>query len=127
MKKTRRHLPSPAPHLPQGRRRLHGRDASWAGMPFRAFAQATDLAPADRCFVFVYFSGGWDQLLAFDPRDPDVFTADRITETRILPGYNLFTDSSFPQTPNHPGEARGAGAPTSTSGPRWPTSPTTST
>jgi uncharacterized protein (DUF1501 family) len=69
------------------------------GLPFRAFAQATDLAPADRCFVFVYFSGGWDQLLAFDPRDPDVFTADRITETRILPGYSLITDNSLPQRP----------------------------
>ena len=33
-------------------------------MPFRAFAQATSLAPADRCFVFVYFSGGWDVLLS---------------------------------------------------------------
>ncbi|HEX5753656.1 MAG TPA: DUF1501 domain-containing protein [Archangium sp.] len=71
------------------------------GMPFRTFAQAASLKPADRCFVFVYFSGGWDQLLAFDPRDPDVFTPERVAETRILPGYNLFTDGTapFPITP----------------------------
>ncbi|HYO66156.1 MAG TPA: DUF1501 domain-containing protein [Archangium sp.] len=71
------------------------------GMPFRSFAQAASLKPADRCFVFVYFSGGWDQLLAFDPRDPDVFTPERVAETRILPGYNLFTDGTapFPITP----------------------------
>ncbi|WPB75676.1 DUF1501 domain-containing protein [Archangium violaceum] len=71
------------------------------GLPFRSFAQAAALKPADRCFVFVYFSGGWDQLLAFDPRDPDVFTPERVAETRILPGYNLFTDGTapFPITP----------------------------
>jgi anaerobic selenocysteine-containing dehydrogenase len=38
------------------------------GMPFNAFAQATALAPADRCFVFCYFGGGWDVLLSLDPR-----------------------------------------------------------
>ncbi|WP_164008194.1 DUF1501 domain-containing protein [Pyxidicoccus trucidator] len=69
------------------------------GVPFRAFAQAAELAPADRCFVFVYFSGGWDQLLAFDPRDPDEFTADRAAETKILPGYNLINDSRFQARP----------------------------
>jgi hypothetical protein len=71
----------------------------FGGVPFRAFAQATNLAPPDRCFVFVYFSGGWDQLLAFDPKDPNVFTPERISETRILPGYNLINDSRFPQVP----------------------------
>ncbi|XXF79080.1 DUF1501 domain-containing protein [Myxococcaceae bacterium GXIMD 01537] len=75
------------------------------GMPFRAFAQATNLAPAGRCFVFVYFAGGWDQLLAFDPRDPDVFTADRVSETRILPGYSLFTDASLSKRPLIPEKA----------------------
>ncbi len=57
-----------APHLPQGRRWLRGRHPASGASPFRAFAQATNLAPPDRCFVFVYFSGGWDQLLAFDPK-----------------------------------------------------------
>ena len=71
----------------------------FGGIPFRAFAQATNLAPADRCFVFVYFNGGWDQLLAFDPRDPAEFTPERISETRILPGYNLINDSRFATVP----------------------------
>jgi hypothetical protein len=67
--------------------------------PFRAFAQAATFAPADRCFVFVYFGGGWDVLLGLDPRDPNVFTAERVSETRILPGYDLLaTDASFPTT-----------------------------
>jgi len=68
-------------------------------VPFKAFAQATNLAPADRCFVFAYFSGGWDVLLSLDPRDPAVFTADRTADTRILPGYSLLSqDTTFPQT-----------------------------
>ncbi|MBZ4397791.1 MULTISPECIES: DUF1501 domain-containing protein [unclassified Myxococcus] len=72
------------------------------GLPFRSFAQAAALAPADRCFVFVYFNGGWDQLLAFDPKDPEEFTADRAAETRILPGYNLINDSRFSSIPLRP-------------------------
>lgn len=80
------------------------------GVPFRAFAQATDLAPPDRCFVFVYFAGGWDQLLALDPRDPDVFTPDRTAETRILPGYSLLAnDSRFETRPLVPEEKPGVG------------------
>ncbi|MCE9672319.1 DUF1501 domain-containing protein [Myxococcus stipitatus] len=71
----------------------------FGGVPFRSFAQAANLAPADRCFVFVYFNGGWDQLLAFDPRDPNEFTPDRAAETRILPGYNLITSSDFESIP----------------------------
>ncbi len=71
----------------------------FGGVPFRAFAQASELAAPDRCFVFVYFAGGWDQLLAFDPRDPDVFTPERVSETRILPGYNLINDSRFETRP----------------------------
>ncbi|WP_224243095.1 DUF1501 domain-containing protein [Hyalangium gracile] len=71
----------------------------FGGIPFRAFAQATNLAAPDRCFVFVYFNGGWDQLLAFDPRDPTEFTPERASETRILPGYNLINDSRFSAMP----------------------------
>lgn len=79
-------------------------------LPFRAFAQAANLAPANRCFVFLYFSGGWDVLLSLDPRDPNVFTPDRVSETRILPGYSLLSnDSSFPQTVVTPAERAGAG------------------
>ncbi|MCP3135730.1 DUF1501 domain-containing protein [Pyxidicoccus xibeiensis] len=87
------------------------------GVPFRAFAQAAELAPADRCFVFVYFSGGWDQLLAFDPRDPDEFTPDRAAETKILPGYNLINDSRFQSRPIIPNERPGAGRPNIDFGP----------
>ena len=87
------------------------------GLPFRAFADATALKPADRCFVFVYFAGGWDQLLAFDPRDPDVFTPDRASETHILPGYNLFTDPRFPSRPIVPPTRAGADPSTLSFGP----------
>ena len=43
------------------------------GLSFKAFAQAASLAPADHCFVFAYFNGGWDVLLSLDPRDPATF------------------------------------------------------
>jgi hypothetical protein len=76
-----------------------------AGLTFGKFAQAAELAPANRCFVFLYFGGGWDQLLAFDPRDPDVFTPDRIADTRILPAYNLINDASYPDRPVVPTKA----------------------
>lgn len=87
------------------------------GLSFRAFAQAAQLAPADRCFVFVYFSGGWDQLLAFDPRDPSVFTVDRIPETRILPGYALINDTTFPYAPILPATRPGSAPPNIRFGP----------
>ena len=77
------------------------------GFPFRAFAQAAALKPVDRAFIFVYFRGGWDQLLAFDPRDPTVFTQDRIPQTRIDPGYHLLS-SPFPQRPITPVQRVGA-------------------
>ncbi|WNG44121.1 DUF1501 domain-containing protein [Archangium minus] len=82
----------------------------FGGLPFRAFAQTAALKPADRCFVFVYFNGGWDQLLALDPRDPAIFTPERVAETRILPGYDLINDSRFIERPfvpkTRPGAAR---------------------
>src|ERR1700753_908947 len=65
--------------------------------PFPALADVASLQAPDRLFVFLYFSGGFDVLLGLDPRDPNVFTAERVNETRILPGYNLLsTDASFP-------------------------------
>lgn len=71
----------------------------FGGLSFKAFADAAALAPADHCFVFAYFSGGWDVLLSLDPRDPVTFNPERISETRILPGYSLLSgDSSFPTT-----------------------------
>ncbi|MEY4577350.1 MAG: hypothetical protein RL701_2053, partial [Pseudomonadota bacterium] len=86
--------------------------------PFRALADATTLAPADRCFVFLYFSGGYDVLLSLDPRDPEVFTPERVNETRILPGYSLLsTDASFPTTWVKPEQRADAEAPTMMFGP----------
>ncbi|MEL7370878.1 MAG: DUF1501 domain-containing protein [Myxococcota bacterium] len=46
-------------------------------------------AAGDRSFVFCYFRGGWDNLMALDPRDPAVFTADRREETRIELAWDL--------------------------------------
>jgi hypothetical protein len=78
--------------------------AMFGGISFKAFAQqAQALAPADHCFVFAYFGGGWDVLLNLDPRDPNEFTAERISETRILPGYSLLSqDPSYPTMPIRP-------------------------
>ena len=77
-------------------------------MPFKAFAQQAGLTAAGRNFIFVYFQGGWDQLLAFDPKDPTVFTADRVAETHIVPGYDRFTDATFPTMPVVPAQRAGA-------------------
>jgi uncharacterized protein (DUF1501 family) len=77
-------------------------------MPFKAFAQQAGLSAAGRNFIFVYFQGGWDQLLAFDPKDPAVFTPDRVAETHIMPGYDRFTDASFPTAPVVPAVRPGA-------------------
>ena len=80
------------------RRTLLRAGAAFAGssimgvLPLRAFAQQmAGLAPADHCFIFAYFSGGWDVLLSLDPRDPAVFTPERVNETRILPDYAATT------------------------------------
>jgi hypothetical protein len=88
----------------------------FGGVPFRSFAQTTTLKAAERCFVFVYFSGGWDQLLAFDPKDPEVFTPDRVSQTRILPAYS-FTDPRFESQPLLPDKRPGAAASNITFGP----------
>jgi uncharacterized protein (DUF1501 family) len=77
-------------------------------MPFRAFAQQAGLTAAGRNFIFVYFQGGWDQLLAFDPKDPAVFTPDRVAETHIMPGYERFTDATFPTMPVRPAQRSGS-------------------
>jgi hypothetical protein len=84
--------------------------------PFKALAQ--QLVPSSRCFVFLYFSGGWDVLLGLDPRDPDVFTPERVSETRILPGYSLLAqDGSFPTGLVRPTPRAGAPMPAMTFGP----------
>lgn len=79
------------------------------GLPFKAFADNAVLAAPDRCFVFAYFAGGWDVLLSLDPRDPATFTAERISETRILPGYSLLSgDASYPTTVVTPAQRTGS-------------------
>lgn len=53
-------------------------------------------AQSNRRFIFCYMSGGWDQLLFLEPRDPDVYTEDArgrlLTDTRYaqLEGQNGF-------------------------------------
>ncbi len=64
----------------------------FGGMSFKSFAATTALAPAGRCFVVLYFAGGWDQLLSLDPRDPAIFTPERISDTKILPAYSTYGD-----------------------------------
>jgi len=62
---------------------------AWASVPTQP----------DRHFVFVYFGGGWDNLIALDPRDPDVFTQERVSETGIELGYDeLGVDEPLIQT-----------------------------
>ncbi len=86
--------------------------------PFRAFALATTLKPSDRCFGFAYFEGGWNVLASLDPRDPAIYTPDRISDTLILPGYSLLSqDPTFPQTQVVPPTRTGAAASNITFGP----------
>ncbi|HVE85632.1 MAG TPA: DUF1501 domain-containing protein [Myxococcales bacterium] len=105
-----------------GRRSLLRAAAGFAGttllgvVPFKAFAQSA-LAATNRSFIFVYFQGGWDQLLAFDPRDPTVFTADRVPETHIMPGYDRSGDPTFSLFPVVPATRPGAAPPAMSFGP----------
>ena len=64
----------------------------WATRPLRADAQH----PA-RSFVFVYFNGGWDQLLALDPRDPTKFAGSN----KIHVNYDMLPDG-YPDRPVQP-------------------------
>lgn len=46
----------------------------------------------DRYFVLCMFDGGWDTLVGLDPRDPQVFTDQAATDTKITLGYNRLSD-----------------------------------
>lgn len=59
-------------------------DLLWSGA--RAGSGA---APAERFYIFAYWSGGWDILLGLDPRDPGLFHDGNVRETRIRPAYHL--------------------------------------
>ena len=52
--------------------------------------------PKDHYFVFYYFPGGWDSLLSWDPRDPELFTQATMGETGIYPAYEQLLS-----TPKH--------------------------
>ncbi len=70
------------------------------GVAGGAVALRTGLAPSlahaasqsPKLLLSVYFNGGWDQLLALDPRSNTVFTAAQAAKTRILPGYERVVD-----------------------------------
>ncbi|MCC6625000.1 MAG: DUF1501 domain-containing protein [Deltaproteobacteria bacterium] len=55
----------------------------------RAASSPIATTSEDRYYIFLYFSGGWDQLLALDPRDPAVFGNAQMATTRIQPAYEL--------------------------------------
>ncbi|MEC7985997.1 MAG: DUF1501 domain-containing protein [Myxococcota bacterium] len=62
-------------------------------------ASASVPSVTDRYFVFAYFGGGWDNLITFDPRDPDDFTQERVSETGIELGYeDLEVDDPLVET-----------------------------
>jgi uncharacterized protein (DUF1501 family) len=56
-----------------------------SSMMTRTALAATEL---DRYFIHVYFEGGWDQLLALDPRDPAQFHEGNMVQTGIQPAYD---------------------------------------
>ena len=71
------------------RRNLLLSTAGWSALGLSpSLLQASALPTiSDRYFVFAYFSGGWDNLLSLDPRDPDVFTQAVVNQTGIEPAY----------------------------------------
>ena len=65
----------------------------WSGLTKLALAQNSSAlngfdVTRDRYYIFCYFSGGWDILVGLDPRDPAVFTDERLRSTLIQPGYD---------------------------------------
>ena len=67
------------------------------GMP--AIARAASASGSTRRFVFLYFAGGWDQLLFLDPRDPDAeggrFADANRALTMTEPRYGELAGSEF--------------------------------
>jgi len=74
---------------------LGGSAVAFGGLPhlMRAARASDGIDGPPRYFIFCYFSGGWDILLSLDPRDPDVFSPDRVGETLIQPGYDELNDA----------------------------------
>lgn len=68
--------------------------AAFAGVPFlERLARGAGPSGQDTYYVFAYFSGGWDILLGLDPKDPAVFTNEKLRDTRIQPAYDQLQDS----------------------------------
>lgn len=86
--------------LGQGALVLGGGLAAFTGLgPVGRLASAlaapkTFTPDTNRHFVFCYFSGGWDVLMALDPRDPAKFTNDKKGATQIQPGYEMLQANS---------------------------------
>lgn len=66
-----------------------GLSAAALGLSNSLFGQVAQAAEAnDHYFIFGYFEGGWDHLLALDPRDPTLFSERNMRETGIQPAYD---------------------------------------
>jgi uncharacterized protein (DUF1501 family) len=59
-----------------------------------ALQRALAAKDTKRRFIFAYFEGGWDQLIALDPRDPAVFTEAKVGQTQIQPAFDLLPAGS---------------------------------
>jgi uncharacterized protein (DUF1501 family) len=72
--------------------------AAFGDTALRKLARASAIAPTaeERYYIFLYFSGGWDQLLALDPRNPAVFGNATLATTKIQPAYELTTGGNAP-------------------------------
>lgn len=59
----------------------------------------------DRYYIFCYFAGGWDTLLALDPRDPVKFNKGKVAVTHIDPAYEQLNN---PPNGGKPVKVKGA-------------------
>ena len=93
---------------------LGGGAVAFGGLePFLSLAHAVDKGGSsevatvkDRYFIFCYFSGGWDTMLALDPRDPVVYHKGAVSKTKIDPAYEQLDD---PPNGGKPIMVKGAG------------------
>ena len=76
--------------------------ASFGAWPLlERLARAGELPTGDpdHRYVFMYFNGGWDNLIGLDPRDPVLFNKDNAKETGIELGYELLERSNPTNVP----------------------------
>src|SRR5215211_3841504 len=67
------------------------------GMALRSWSSPAQAQDSDSLLLFVYFSGGWDQLLALDPRPNDDLRFSQLQAyaangSRIYPAYDRVAD-----------------------------------